>query len=101
MFRTIRRKIMRLAFVSGAGAAATYFFDKERGVERREQAKAKAASLMGRQTPAAGHLPHSANGYQPSPAPAATPAGTVTDIMGTADTTVDVLVAEPGTIILP
>ena len=38
MFRKLRRKVVRLAVVSGAGAAATYFFDRERGPERREQA---------------------------------------------------------------
>lgn len=104
MFRTIRRKIMRLAVVSGAGAAANYFLDKDRGAERREQAKTKAASLMGRATPATDHQSHAVNGFEPTPAPApvaTTPVPTVTEILGTADTTVDVLVAEPGSIIIP
>jgi len=115
MFRKLRRKIVRLAFVSGAGAAATYFFDRERGVERREQAKAKAASLLGRQsaTPADWESAQ-ANRFDTAPvpsapvtsapvppaAPASAPAGaTVTDITGVG--TVDVLVAESGPVTAP
>lgn len=105
MFRKLRRKIVRLAFVSGAGAAATYFFDRERGVERREQAKAKAGSLLGRRSaPPADWQSAHANGFEP-PAPATPPAppapttATVTDITGI--TEVDVLVAEPGPVTAP
>lgn len=102
MFRKIRRKIVRFALVSGAGAAVTYFFDKERGVERREQAKAKAAGLMGRQTPATDWQSQSANGFEtPMPATVSTPppepsVPTVTNILGPPDAepAVDVLVVE-------
>ena len=102
MFRKIRRKIMRLAIVSGAGAAATYFFDKERGAERREQAKAKAAGLVGRQTPATDWQSQSANGFEtPVPNTVSTPTPepsvpTVTDILGppSAEPEIDVLVVE-------
>jgi len=102
MFRKLRRKIVRLALVSGAGAAATYFFDRERGVERREQAKAKATSLLNRQgggtvTDWESNL---ANGFDSAPPVTATstPTASVTDITGTIPTTtpVDVLIAEPG-----
>ncbi len=48
MFRKIRRKVLRLAIVSGAGAAAAYFFDPERGVARRKQAKDQAEALIRR-----------------------------------------------------
>ena len=48
MFKRIRRKIFRLAIVSGAGAAAAYFFDPERGVARRKQAKDQADALIRR-----------------------------------------------------
>ena len=101
MFRKIRRKIVRFALVSGAGAAASYFFDKDRGVERREQAKAKAASLMGRETPATDWRSTSANGFDtPGTVSVATPepsVPTVTDILGPAEAEpeVDVLVVEP------
>ncbi|MGI8806533.1 MAG: hypothetical protein ACR2KK_01520 [Acidimicrobiales bacterium] len=77
MFRTLRRKLVRLAVVSGAGAAANYFFDRERGPERRTQAKEKAASLVGR--PAANDWQSTAaNGFEPQAAtpPAAAPAFT-------------------------
>lgn len=50
MFRTLRRKVFRLALVSGAGAAANYFFDRERGQQRREEAKQKADSMLKRST---------------------------------------------------
>jgi hypothetical protein len=62
MFRKLRRKVVRLVVVSGAGAAATYFFDRDRGPERREQAKEKAASLVGRQS-SANDWQSSAGGY--------------------------------------
>lgn len=96
MFRTIRKKIFRLAFVSGVGAAAAYFFDKDKGIERREEVKEKANELIGR--PSAGgswqaQTERSANSFEPtvvpsSPAPAPpvsdvivppAPAGTVDD----------------------
>ena len=48
MFRKIRRKVVRLAIVSGAGAAAAYFFDPERGVARRKQARDQAEALIRR-----------------------------------------------------
>ena len=48
MFKRIRRKIIRLAVVSGAGAAAAYYFDPERGVARRQQAKDQADALSRR-----------------------------------------------------
>ena len=88
MFRKLRRKLVRLAVVSGAGAAANYFFDRERGPERRTQAKEKAASLVGRQSTATDWQSTAANGFEPqvastptppaaaapTPSPAATPA---------------------------
>ena len=49
MFRRIRRKIFRLAIVSGAGAAAAYFFDPDRGRARRAQARDQAQALVRRQ----------------------------------------------------
>ncbi|MDQ4069927.1 MAG: BON domain-containing protein, partial [Actinomycetota bacterium] len=49
MFRRIRRKIVRLAVVSGAGAAAAYFFDPDRGRARRAQARDQAEALLRRQ----------------------------------------------------
>jgi osmotically-inducible protein OsmY len=62
MFRRIRRKIFRLAIVSGAGAAAAYFFDPERGVARRKQAKDQAqAMLRKRQVEAEHKAQHEAN----------------------------------------
>ena len=84
MFRTIRKKIFRLAFVSGAGAAAAYFFDKDKGDERRAQVKEKANSVMGK--PSAGgtwqaQTERSANGFEPTVvAPAPTPAPPVVDV---------------------
>ncbi len=48
MFKRLRRKVVRLAIVSGAGAAAAYFFDPERGVARRRQAKDQADALLPR-----------------------------------------------------
>lgn len=48
MFRKLRRKIVRLAVVSGAGAAAAYFFDPDRGKARRNQARDQAEALLRR-----------------------------------------------------
>jgi len=48
MFRSLRRKLFRLIVVSGAGAAANYFFDSERGPQRRSQAKDQANGLLKR-----------------------------------------------------
>lgn len=39
MFRRLRRKVVRLAVVSGAGAAAAYFFDPQNGRARRAQTR--------------------------------------------------------------
>lgn len=39
MFKKLRRKVYRLAIVSGAGAATAYFFDPERGAARRAQTR--------------------------------------------------------------
>lgn len=82
MFRKLRRKLVRLAVVSGAGAAANYFFDKDRGPERRTQAKEKAASLVGRQASATDWQSSAANGFEPQaatpPAPAPAPAAAPT-----------------------
>ena len=88
MFRTIRKKIFRLAFVSGVGAAAAYFFDKDKGDERRAEVKEKASGLMGR--PSAGgswqaQTERSANGFEPTvvppaPAPSPSPAPPVSTI---------------------
>jgi hypothetical protein len=104
MFRTLRRKVFRLALVSGAGAAATYFFDRERGPERREQMKTKADTLLKRSTPSASWQPaaQSANVFDtpsPSPSPSAaadpTPTPTVADIIATPDREVDPLAPQP------
>ena len=83
MFRTIRKKIFRLAFVSGVGAAAAYFFDKDKGNERRAEVKEKANGLMGKASAGGSwqaQTERSANGFEPtvvpsaaSPSPAATP----------------------------
>ncbi len=75
MFRKLRRKLVRLVVVSGAGAAANYFFDKERGPERRTQAKEKAVSIVGRQTSANDWQSSAVNGFEQQPAtpPAPTP----------------------------
>lgn len=76
MFRTIRKKIFRLAVVSGVGAAASYFFDRDNGESRRNQAKDKANGLFGKaaaggswQAPAE----RSANGFEPQVVPATPP----------------------------
>jgi hypothetical protein len=74
MFRAIRKKIFRLIVVSGAGAAATYFFDRENGPERRAMAKDRANDLLGRATAGGSWQPqaeHNANGFEPGGAPAA------------------------------
>jgi hypothetical protein len=88
MFRTIRKKIFRLAFVSGIGAAASYFFDKDKGEERRAQAKEKANGLMGKAGGAGGSwqptAEHSANGFEPqvvATSPSPTPAPPVSDVV--------------------
>jgi hypothetical protein len=104
MFRKLRRKIFRLAVVSGAGAAATWFLDPDRGVERREQAKGKANSLLkrGGGTPVADWQSSAANGFATpatatsTPSAPATAAPTTTstagDVTGTAP--IDVLIVE-------
>lgn len=87
MFRTIRKKIFRLAFVSGVGAAAAYFFDKDKGVERRAEVKEKANDLMGK--PSAGgswqaQTERSANGFEPTvvpTSPSPSPAPPVSDVI--------------------
>ncbi len=87
MFRTIRKKIFRLAFVSGVGAAANYFFDKERGEERRAQVKEKANGVMGKSSGGASWQPqaeHTANGFEPQVVPPSTPpvsSPTVADVI--------------------
>lgn len=48
MFRKLRRKVFRLAVVSGAGAAAAYFFDPENGRARRTQARDQAQAKLRR-----------------------------------------------------
>jgi hypothetical protein len=88
MFRTIRKKIFRLAFVSGVGAAATYFFDKDKGEERRAQAKEKANGLMGKAGAGGSwqaQTERTANGFEPTvvpPAPAATTAPPTASTVG-------------------
>ena len=104
MFRSLRRRIFRLALVSGAGAAANYFFDRERGPERREQAKAKADTMLKRSAPDSGWQPeHTANVFEPpvaaSPPPVtSTPpmtAPTLTDVVSTPDREIDPLATRP------
>jgi len=76
MFRTIRKKLFRLAFVSGVGAAASYFFDKEKGEERRAQVKEKANGIMGKSSGGASWQPeaeHTANGFEPQVVASSTP----------------------------
>ena len=78
MFRTLRRKLFRTILVSGAGAAASYFFDRERGQQRREQIKAKTDTLLKRSTPSAAWQPErAANVFDTPPAssPPEAPAG--------------------------
>ena len=89
MFRTIRKKIFRLAFVSGVGAAASYFLDKDKGDERRAQVKEKANGLMGKASGGGtweGQTERSANGFEPSvvpspPAPSPSAAPPVSDVI--------------------
>ena len=94
MFRKLRRKLVRLVVVSGAGAAANYFLDKERGPERRTQAKEKAASLVGRQTSANDWQSSAANGFEPQPATSPAPAPAPTTAPASAP--VDVLQTPTG-----
>ena len=86
MFRAIRKKLFRLIVVSGAGAAASYFFDKDKGEERRAQAKEKANGLMGKAGGAGGSwqptAEHSANGFEPQVVPTSpSPAPPVSDVV--------------------
>ena len=85
MFRTIRKKIFRLAFVSGVGAAASYFFDKDKGEERRAQAKEKANGLMGKASAGGSwqaQTERSANGFEPTVVPPSpSPAPPVSDVI--------------------
>jgi len=101
MFRTLRRKIFRLALVSGAGAAANYFLDKERGEKRREQAKVKADTVLKRATPGAAWEPErTANVFDtpastpPSPAPSVA-APVMTDVVVTPERETDPLATGP------
>lgn len=107
MFRTIRKKLFRLAFVSGAGAAANYFFDKDRGEQRRTQAKEKANSLIGKSSGGASWQPqaeNTANGFEPQVVATSTPttpaSPIVTDVL--AEPTVDdISGTSPGTTTSP
>jgi hypothetical protein len=106
MFRTIRKKLFRLAVVSGAGAAANYFFDKDRGEQRRTQVKEKANNLMGKSSGGASWQPqaeHSANGFEPQVVgatvpPAATP---VSDVVAEPTVGDTVTGTAPGTTTAP
>ena len=86
MFRAIRKKIFRLVFVSGAGAAAAYFFDKDKGAERRAEVKDKASGLVGKQSAGGSwqaQTERSANGFEPTvvpTAPSPSPAPPVSDV---------------------
>ena len=104
MFRSLRRKLFRTIVVSGAGAAATYFLDRERGPQRREEIKAKADTLLKRSTPSAGWQPEqAANVFDPPSAPAppaaatAEPAAppTMTDVIATPEREIDPLSSRP------
>ena len=108
MFRTIRKKIFRLAFVSGAGAAASYFFDKDKGEERRAQAKEKANGLVGKASGGGswqGQTERSANGFEPTvvppqPSPSPSPAPPVSDAIvppAPGDSTTDTTPGTPTT----
>ena len=111
MFRTIRKKLFRLAIVSGAGAAANYFFDKDRGEQRRAQAKEKANSLVGKASGGASWQPqaeHAANGFEPQVVATSTPTAAasppVSDVIAdpTAPTTGDTVTGTaPGTTTSP
>lgn len=87
MFRTIRKKIFRLAFVSGVGAAASYFFDKDKGVERRAEVKEKANGLMGKASAGGSwqaQTERSANSFEPTvvpTSPSPSPAPPVADVI--------------------
>ncbi len=96
MFRALRRKLFRLIVVSGAGAAASYFFDSERGPQRRAQAKGQANGLLRRGgTDVGGPAEHAANIFDTpaSPSPASGAArpeagavvASVTDVLVTPD----------------
>jgi osmotically-inducible protein OsmY len=62
MFRRLRRRLVRFALVSGAGAATAYFFDPERGVARRNQTRDQVQSLLRRRQEEAGRkAQHEAN----------------------------------------
>lgn len=62
MFKRLRRKVFRLAVVSGTGAATAYFFDPELGRGRRAQTRDQAqAFLRRRQEEAARKAQHVAN----------------------------------------
>jgi len=67
MFRSLRRKLFRLIVVSGAGAAANYFFDSERGPQRRSQAKDQANGLLKRTGADAGGAAAPANIFDTPP----------------------------------
>jgi hypothetical protein len=107
MFRTLRRKVFRFALVSGAGAAATYFFDSERGQQRREEAKQKADSLLKRSPATPAWQPErTANVFDtPAATTAATQAAapvtepvtapTISDIIVTPEREVDPLSTRP------
>ena len=106
MFRAVRRKLFRLIVVSGAGAAANYFLDRERGPDRRTQAKEKAASLVGRQTASNDWQSGSANRFEPQTSPAgaqptttATP--TVADILDGSSAEPAVDIPRTGPIVTP
>lgn len=100
MFRTIRKKFFRLAVVSGAGAAATYFFDRDKGQERRAQIKEKANALTGRSSAGGSwqaQTERSANGFEPTvvpPAPA--PAPPVSAVTAPAPPAASITDAAPG-----
>jgi hypothetical protein len=108
MFRTIRKKLFRLAIVSGAGAAANYFFDKDRGEQRRAQAKEKANSLIGKTSGGSSWQPQAeqaANGFEPhvvstSSTPTTPASPSVSDVL--AEPTVDdISGTSPGTTTAP
>jgi len=99
MFRSLRRRLFRLVLVSGAGAAANYFLDRERGQDRREQAKAKADSLLKGSAPSATWQPGgtAANVFDTPPAPASpvvTPPA-MTDVIVTPEREIDPLATRP------
>jgi len=113
MFRALRRKLFRLIVVSGAGAAANYFFDSERGPQRRAQAKDQANGLLRRPGgDTGGPAAHAANifdtpassapvtgNFRPEAGAAAAP--TMTDVLMTPDVAltptgdVDALIVDP------